>query len=102
MCCCVESINRRVMFYAPKDKEKNIFLDDITFITLSRSSDLLLRKSTNLNNNPRTICLKDWMPTYFVLKEFKFCWQTCNCLDNLQTSLIERNIKIIVLPILCE
>ena len=41
MCCCVESINRRVMFYAPKDREKNIFSDDITFITISRSSDLL-------------------------------------------------------------
>ena len=28
--------------------------DYITFITISKSSDLLLRKSTNLNNSPRT------------------------------------------------
>ena len=40
-CCCVETINRRVMLYASKDREKNICSDDITFITLSKSSDLL-------------------------------------------------------------
>ena len=44
---------RKVMLYTSKDWEKNIFSDDITFITLSKTSDLLLRKSTNLNNNPR-------------------------------------------------
>ena len=53
MCCCVETIYRRVMLYTSKDREKNIFSDDITFNTVSKTSDLLLRKSTNLNNNPR-------------------------------------------------
>ena len=41
MWCCVETINRRVMLYTSKDGEKNIFSDDINFITLSKSSDLL-------------------------------------------------------------
>ena len=41
MCGCVETINRRVKVYTSKDLEKNIFSDDITFITLSKSSDLL-------------------------------------------------------------
>ena len=41
MCCCVETISRRVMLYTSKDRENNIFSDDITFITLSKSSDLL-------------------------------------------------------------
>ena len=41
MCCCVETINRIVMFYTSKDGEKNVFSDDITFITLSKSNDLL-------------------------------------------------------------
>ena len=41
MCCCVETIYRRVMFYTSKDREKNIFSDDITFNTLSKTSDLL-------------------------------------------------------------
>ena len=55
MCCCVETIYRRVMLYTSKDREKNIFSDDITFNTVSKTSDLLLRKSTNLNNNPRML-----------------------------------------------
>ena len=41
MCCYVETIYRRVMLYASKDREKNIFSGDITFNTLSKSSDLL-------------------------------------------------------------
>ena len=41
MCCYVETIYRRVMLYTSKDREKNIFSDDITFITPSKSSDLL-------------------------------------------------------------
>ena len=41
MCFCVETIYRRVMLYTSKDREKNIFSDDITFITLSETSDLL-------------------------------------------------------------
>ena len=53
MCCCVETIHRRVMHYTSKDREKNIFSDDITFNTLSNTTDLLLWKSTNLTNNPR-------------------------------------------------
>ena len=32
---------RRVMLYTSKDREKNIFSDDITFVTLSKTSDLL-------------------------------------------------------------
>ena len=44
---------RKVMLYTSKDWEKNIFSDDITFITLSKTSDMLERISTNLNNNPR-------------------------------------------------
>ena len=39
--CDVETINRRVMLYTSKDWEKNIFSDYTTFITLSKSSDLL-------------------------------------------------------------
>ena len=41
MCCFVETINRRVMLYTSKDGEKSIFADDITFITLSKRSELL-------------------------------------------------------------
>ena len=41
MCCCVETIYRRVILYTSKDREKNIFSDDITFNTVSKSSDLL-------------------------------------------------------------
>ena len=41
MCCCVEIIYRRIILYTSEDKEKNIFSDDITFITLSKTSDLL-------------------------------------------------------------
>ena len=41
MCCCVETIYPRGMFYTPKDREKNIFSDDITIITLLKTSDLL-------------------------------------------------------------
>ena len=41
MCCCVETINHRVMLHTSKDREKNIFSDDMTFITLSKSSGLL-------------------------------------------------------------
>ena len=52
MCCCIETINRIVMLYTSKDREKNILSDDITFITLSETAALLQRKSTNLNNNP--------------------------------------------------
>ena len=36
------------MLYTSNDVEKNIFTDDITCITLSKSSELLERKSTNL------------------------------------------------------
>ena len=52
MCCCVETINRRVILYTSMDREKNIFSDDNSFITLSKSSDLLKGKSTNLKYNP--------------------------------------------------
>ena len=38
MCCCVETMYRRVMIYTSIDREKNIFSDDITFITLSKAS----------------------------------------------------------------
>ena len=38
---CVITIYGRVMLYTSKDREKNIFLDDITFITLFKTSDLL-------------------------------------------------------------
>ena len=41
MFCCVETIYRRVVLYTSKDREKNIFSDDITFNTVSKSSDLL-------------------------------------------------------------
>ena len=41
MCCCVETIYRRVMLYKSKDREKNIFSNDISFNTLSKTSDLL-------------------------------------------------------------
>ena len=41
MCCCIETIYRRVMLYTSKDGENNILSDDITFNTLSKSSDLL-------------------------------------------------------------
>ena len=41
MCCCVETIYRRVMLYTSNDRENNIFSDDITFNTLSKTSDLL-------------------------------------------------------------
>ena len=41
MFCCVETINRRVMLYTSKEKGMNIFSDDITFITLLNTSDLL-------------------------------------------------------------
>ena len=41
MCCCVGSINRRVMLYTSTDGEKNILSDDIIFITLLETSDLL-------------------------------------------------------------
>ena len=38
MCCCVETIYRRVMLYTctSKDRERNIFSDDITFNTVSK------------------------------------------------------------------
>ena len=38
---CVETIDRRVILYTSKDREKNIFSDDITFINLSNNSYLL-------------------------------------------------------------
>ena len=41
LCCCVETIHRRVMLYTSKDREKHIFSDEITFITLLKTSDLL-------------------------------------------------------------
>ena len=41
MCCCVETINHRVMLHTSADREKNILYDDIIFITLSETSDLL-------------------------------------------------------------
>ena len=41
MYCCVETIYRKVMLYTSKDREKNIFSDDITFNTLSKTFDLL-------------------------------------------------------------
>ena len=41
MCYCVGTINRRVMLYTSEDREKNIFSDDTTFITLSKRSVLL-------------------------------------------------------------
>ena len=41
MSCCVKTMYRRVMLYTLKDREKNISSDDITFITLSKTSDLL-------------------------------------------------------------
>ena len=36
-----KTIYGSVMLYTSKDGEKNMFYDDITFITLSKSSDLL-------------------------------------------------------------
>ena len=41
LCCCVETIYRRVMFYTSKDREKNTFSGDITFLSLFKTSDLL-------------------------------------------------------------
>ena len=41
MSYCVETKYRRVMLYTSKDREKNIFSDDINCITLSKTSDLL-------------------------------------------------------------
>ena len=41
MYCCVETIYRRVLLYTSKDREENIFSDDITFNTVSKVSDLL-------------------------------------------------------------
>ena len=41
MCCCVETMYCKVMLYASKDWEKNIFSVDITFITLPKTLDLL-------------------------------------------------------------
>ena len=41
MCCCVGTMYRRVMLYTSKDRENNIFSDDTSFITLSKTSDLL-------------------------------------------------------------
>ena len=41
MYCCVETIYRRVLLYTAKDREENIFSDDITFNTVSKVSDLL-------------------------------------------------------------
>ena len=54
MCCCIETIYRRVILYTctSNDSENNIFSDDITFITISKTSKLLKRKYTNLNNKP--------------------------------------------------
>ena len=39
MCCYAETTYRRVMLYSSKDREKNIFPDGITYITLSKTSD---------------------------------------------------------------
>ena len=36
-----ETMYRRVMLYTSKDRKKNIFSDDIIFITLSKTSDQL-------------------------------------------------------------
>ena len=41
MYCCVETIYCRVLLYTSKDREENIFSDDITFNTVSKVSDLL-------------------------------------------------------------
>ena len=41
MCCCAEIKYPRVTLYTSKDRKKNIFSDDITFITLSKTCDLL-------------------------------------------------------------
>ena len=41
MCCCAETIYRRVVLHTSKDREKNIFSDGISFITLLKTSDLL-------------------------------------------------------------
>ena len=41
MYCCVETIYLRVLLYTSKDREENIFSDDITFNTVSKVSDLL-------------------------------------------------------------
>ena len=41
MCCCVETVYGIVMLYTSKDREKNLFSDDITFNTASKTSDLL-------------------------------------------------------------
>ena len=40
MLCCVQSMPSIVMLYTPKDREKNIFSDDINFITLFKTSGL--------------------------------------------------------------
>ena len=42
MCCCVETIYRRVLFIkcTSKDKERNILSDGITFVSLLKTSDL--------------------------------------------------------------
>ena len=40
MCCCVETIYRRVLLYTSKDKERNILSDGITFVSLLKTSDL--------------------------------------------------------------
>ena len=42
-------MHRRIMLYTSKVREKNIFSDDISFITLSETSYLLQRKSHNEN-----------------------------------------------------
>ena len=41
LCCCVETIYRRVMLYTSNDREKNILSNDITLFTLLKTSDLL-------------------------------------------------------------
>ena len=38
---CTETMYCRVMLFTSKDGEKNIFSDDITFITLSKTSGQL-------------------------------------------------------------
>ena len=41
MCCCVKKMYHKILLYTSKDREKNIFSDDITYNTVSKVSDLI-------------------------------------------------------------
>ena len=65
--CCAETILCRTMPNVSYARKKNVFFDDMIFISINHTFELLKRRSTKLNSNPGSYVI-----TYISVFEHKF------------------------------